>query len=1070
MKAKKALLFMLLLLGCFHFSVAQTLLVRGTVTDESKIPLSGVGVVVKNTTRGVSTDFDGKFEIQAKAGDVLEFTSLGFITQERTVKGIQNQTINIVLKEDTQQLKEVVVVGFGSQKKENLTGSVASVDAKVLEARPVNSAVQALQGAVSGMNFNVGRGGGELDNNLAFNIRGAGTIGSGSTAKPLILIDGMEGDLNALNPQDIESISILKDAASSSIYGSRAPFGVVLVTTKSGREGRVVINYSNNFRFSNPTNIPRMLDSESFAYYWNDADLNSGSEPTFTPDIIEKIKLYKEGKLTEATDWNDENGDWNKGAKSWANVDWFKEAYREWAPATEHNFSVRGGTEKTNYYVSAGLLNQEGLFRYNTDTFDRYTFNAKLSSQILPYLRLNYNGRFTRTGYERSSFLIGYDGLFFHNIGRKWPTLPKYDPNGHYIYNNDLANFENGRAKDRNDIMVQQLAFVFTPIKDWVTNVELNYSLDNEHSHIPWLPIYRYDKEGRPIPAALIEGYFNNPGASRIYESTKTTDFYNVNVYTSYQKEINGHFLKGMVGFQSELQKTRFLSASREGVYSTDVLAIDATGSENDNVGGNYQHWATAGLFGRINYDYKGKYLFEGNIRYDGTSRFLKDQRWNTFVSASAGWNIAKENFWASLGEFGRKVSEFKLKASYGELGNQNTDNWYPFYSKMKLRPSAGSWFLNGQKPNVAYAPDLISTSLTWEKVASWNAGIDVSAFQNRLNLSFELFKRTTYNMVGPAPQLPPTLGIKPPQINNTDMESKGFDAQISWRDRIGEDFSYGITFNLTDSRQKITKYPNEIGSLSAPYYAGKYIGEIWGYTTRGIAKTDEEMANWVKDHNQNRLGSDWRAGDIMYENLDDKDEISNGANTLTDHGDLRIIGNSTPRYNYGLMLDFKYKNIDFSLFLQGTAKRDYYINTPHFRGANGPNSYYKAQAHAFPEHLDYFRPEGTNHPLGANVDSYYPRPSFTRGSKNFHTQTRWLQDASYLRVKNIQMGYTFSPDIMNTIGVDKLRIFVSVENAFTFTKLAKMFDPEALEARLGGTGKVYPLSRVISTGLSITF
>ncbi|MDO4229143.1 MAG: TonB-dependent receptor [Capnocytophaga sp.] len=1066
----KLFVFLAFVLGWGSTSLAQEVLVNGTVTDGGGLPLPGVGVLVKNTTRGVSTDFDGKYEIRVNQGEVLVFSSLGFVSQEKTVRGDKPQSINVVLLEDTQQLSEVVVVGFGTQKKENLTGSVASVDAKVLEARPVSSAVQALQGAVSGMNFNIGKGGGELNNTLGIDIRGAGTIGLGSKAKPLVLIDGMEGDLNILNPQDIESISVLKDAAAASIYGSRAPFGVVLVTTKSGKEGRVVINYNNNFRLSSPINLPTMLDSESFAYYWNDADINSGSEPTFSPDIIEKIKLYKAGLLKDATDWNDANSDWNKGAKSWANVDWFKEAYRSWAPTSEHNFSVRGGTEKTNYYVSAGILDQEGLFKYNTDSFDRYTLSAKISSQILPYLRLNYNGRFTRTNYERSSFLIGYDGLFFHNIGRKWPTLPIYDPNGHYVYGNDLANFENGRAKDRKDLMVQQLALVFTPVKDWVTNVELNYSLENEFSHIPWLPIYKYDKEGKPVPAALIEAYFNNPGASRIYESSQTLDFYNLNIYTSYQKQINDHFLKGMIGFQAELQKTRFLSASREGVYSTDILAIDATSSETDNVNGDYKHWATSGFFGRINYDYKGKYLFEGNLRYDGTSRFLKDQRWNLFASASAGWNIAKERFWESLGKFGEEVSEFKLKVSYGELGNQNTDNWYPFYSRMKLRTSAGSWFINGQSPNVAYSPDLISVLLTWEKVASWNAGIDVSAFKNRLTFSFEVFRRTTYDMVGPAPQLPPTLGIKPPQINNTDMQSNGFDAQISWRDRIGEDFSYGLSLNLTDSRQKITKYPNEIGSLSASYYAGKYIGEIWGYTTRGIAKTDQEMADWVATHNQNRLGSDWGAGDIMYEDINGDGEVSNGANTLDNHGDLQIIGNNTPRYNYGLMIDLQYKNVDFSVFLQGTGKRDVYLNTPHFRGANGPNSFYKAQAHAFVEHLDYFRPEGTTNPLGANIDAYYPKPSFTKGSKNFQTQTRWLQDASYLRVKNIQLGYTFSQDIMNTIGIDKLRIFVSVENAFTFTKLAKMFDPEALEARLGGAGKIYPLSRVFSTGLSLTF
>ena len=364
----------------------------------------------------------------------------------------------MVLKEKTQELSEVVVVGFATQKKENLTGAVTSVDAKALESRPVNNVTQALQGNVSGLNFSVGNGGGQLDNSFSFNIRGAGTIGAGSNASPLVLINGMEGDINTLNPQDIESISVLKDAASASIYGSRAAFGVVLVTTKSGKEGKVEMNYNTNYRLSSPIGIPEMLDSEDFANYFNEAQKNNGGAPVFEPRILENIKAYKAGQLKDATDWNprkDGTGGWNDYKQSWANVDWFKEFYRTSAPSQEHNFSARGGSEKLKYYVSLGWLDAEGLSRYNTDKLARYSANAKISSQILPYLKLEYSTRFSRKDFSRSSYL---GGLFFHNIARRWPTLPVKDPNGHYMNGNEIAQLNEGRDKTQTDELTQQLA------------------------------------------------------------------------------------------------------------------------------------------------------------------------------------------------------------------------------------------------------------------------------------------------------------------------------------------------------------------------------------------------------------------------------------------------------------------------------------------------------------------------------------------------------------------------------------------------------------------------------------
>ena len=1064
MKRKFLTLIMFVLASCFSAIIAQTVSVKGKVTDDSKLPMPGVSVVIKGTTRGTSTDMDGNYQLQAKVGEVIEFSSVGFSTVDKKVSGSGNVVLNVQLKENTQQLGEVVVVGFATQKKENLTGAVASVDSKALENRPVNNVTQALQGNVSGLNFSVGNGGGQLDSNLSFNIRGTGTIGSGSSASPLVLIDGMEGNINTLNPQDIESISVLKDAASASIYGSRAAFGVILVTTKSGKDGRMVMNYSTNYRLSSPVGIPEMLDSEEFATYFNEAQKNNGGAPVFEPRIIEKIKAYKAGKLKVATEW-DPNKDGGKGywsdyMHSWDNVDWFKEFYRTAAPSQEHNFTARGGTEKLKYYVSLGWLDVEGLSRYNTDKMSRYSAQGKISAQILPYLKLDYNSRFSRRDFSRSSYL---GGLFFHNIARRWPTLPLKDPNGHYMNGNEISQLNEGRDKTQSDELTQQLALVFTPIKGWVTNVELNYRTSTSFNNWYYLPIYKYGLHGEPI--AVSRDGSAPAGHSKISESASRYNFFNTNIYSSYTKQIKKHTATVLGGFQSELQKTRSFWASRDEIYSKNSLSLNTTGGKNDDVGGDYQHWSTAGFFGRINYNYDSKYLLEVNARYDGSSRFLRDQRWNLFTSASVGWNIAKEGFWKKLGKFGEQVSEFKFRGSYGELGNQNTDSWYPFYQTMNVGANNGNWLLNGDKTNTARMPGLIASTLTWEKVASWNAGFDLTAFKNRFKFTFELFSRKTYNMVGPAPELPPILGTSPARINNTDMVSNGFEIVTSWKDKIGEDFSYGISANLTDSRQKITKYPNKNNSLGT-YREGQYLGEIWGYETEGIAKTDAEMNEWLRTHNQSSLGNNWAAGDIMYRDLNGDGKINGGSNTADDPGDRKVIGNTTPRYNFGVQVELKYKNVDFSMFWQGTGKRDLIFNdSPYFKGAN-LNVW---QSAGFKEHLDYFRPENTDSPFGPNVDSYYPRPSMDAGGKNFHSQTRWVQNAAYVRLKNIQLGYTFPKDIMKTIGIDNLRIYISADNVFTFTKLSKVFDPEA-NGGSWGQGKLYPLSRVISTGLSLTF
>lgn len=1027
--------------------------ISGTVTTSTGETLPGVSVLVKGTLVGSVTDLDGNYSFNVPSdATTLVVSYVGMITQEIEI-GSQT-TINVTLLEDVQGLEEVVVVGYGTQKKVNVTGSVSAVTSEKIEERPVQNVTQALQGLVPGLNVSIS-GGGELNNTPNINIRGAGTIGSGSNSSPLILIDGMEGDMNSLNPQDIESISVLKDAASSAIYGSRAPFGVILITTKRGKAGKMKITYSNNFRWSDPLLKPKMLDSYSFATYWNDAKANAGQNPAFSEEVMERIIAYQKGEIDYGTVPNNNGDGWNQYTGANANTDWFEEHYKSWSPSQEHGINMNGGSENVQYFLSTNYLGQEGLLRHGDDTFDRFTTTANINAQLGKTVSIKYNGKFIRENYEKATHQFG---LFFHNIARRWPTNPVFDPNGYYADGGEVLQLrEGGRSTSEADKMYQQFRIDFEPLAGLTFTGELNYRIDTYFSNTHYLPAYahRPDESTYPVGVGWLGG-----GRTQVSEYTAKTNFFSPNVQTQYIKTFDGgHNLKVLAGFQSEESNSRNFGGYRTDLISPELPTINTAAGTDKITAGGYSHWATVGFFGRVNYNYNEKYLLEVNARYDGTSRFLEDQRWNLFPSVSAGWNIARENFWKPLED---KVNSFKLRGSWGELGNQNTTSLYPFYVTMPVGTANGSWLINGLRPNTASSPGLVSSLLTWERVQSWNIGFDLGMFDNRLTAVFDYFQRNTFDMVGPAPELPVILGTSVPKMNNADMKSTGFELEISWRDKIGE-VSYGVKGILYDSQQEVTKYPNETGNIST-WYAGRKSGEIWGLTTHGLAKSDQEMNDWIAVVDQSKIGSKWAAGDLMYKDLNGDNVIDYGSGTLGDTGDNSIIGNSTPRYNYSIDLDAAWKGFDMRVLFQGTAKRDYAVGGPYFWGANG-NMW---QAAGFEQHMDYFRPEG--HELGANLDSYYPRPIMSwEANKNTRTQTRYLQDASYIRLKNLQVGYTIPQSITEKVKIQKLRLYVSGENLWTQTKMTSIFDPETIS---GGwsDGKIYPLSKTFSAGLSLTF
>lgn len=1051
----------ILLVGATY---AQTVSIQGTVRD-AQGPMEGVTVTVPGSTVSAQTNGQGFYQIVASGVQTIVFAYLGYEQEQIGLTGLTPNgdgvyVVNLVMQESAEALlDEVVVVGFGTQKKVNLTGAVGTISSKELEARPVQNVSQMLQGVMPGLNVSTQGVGGTLNAGRSINVRGTGTISGTSSGSPLVLIDGTAGSLDALNPQDIESISVLKDAASAAVYGSRAPFGVILVTTKKGTAGRTRVNYNNNFRWNSPVLLAEMMNSYEFANYWNDADYNGGGNgQKFNAELMQQIKDYVDGKLAP----NDVarirgDGRWDYD-NTWGNVDWVREYFRDAAPTHEHNASISGGSDRWTYYVSGNYMDQEGLLRHGTDEFKRYSAAGRITGKIFDNLDMEYLNRFVRTNYGRPTSMP--DDFYDHVLRRARPNRAKYDPNGFLMADiNYIDAFENGgRRNDEQDHMTHQFRLIYNPVKDLEITGEMNYRTETQFIHEDAFKTYAYNGDGVGRYVSLL-----SPANDYVYEYARKLYFFNPNVYANYRKSINDHHFNLMAGFQSEWTRYRDLSASRRDLITTTLPILNLTTDATPTVTGQVQEWATAGFFGRVNYDYKGKYLIEANLRYDGTSRFRANQQWNLFPSVSMGWNIAQEAFFEPLAN---TVQLLKPRASYGILGNQNTNDWYPTYQVMSgLGTANGGWLVNGLRPNSISAPGLISTMLTWEKIRSWNVGLDWGLFNNRLSGSFDYFLRYTDDGVGPGLVLPATLGTGVPQTNNIDILTKGFELNVEWNDNVGA-FSYGARLNLSDSRTEVLAFNNPTNSLNT-HIAGYYTGNIWGYQTIGIARTQAEMDAHLAslpNGGQNAIsGGLWEAGDIMYADLNGDGRVDGGANTSTDPGDRTIIGNSTPRYAIGMDLNASWKGFDVRVFFQGILKRDWAPSGLAFWGATGAGEWWST---ALKEHLDYFRPDA-DHPLGQNLDAYYPRPLFS--GKNQVPQTGYLLDASYLRLKNLQVGYTLPVSITQGIKMSNIRLFFSGENLLTFTRLNDTLDPESIGiGRQGGT--VYPLSRVLSFGINANF
>lgn len=1043
--------------------------VRGNITDEKGEPITGATVIIKGTDKGTVTDYEGNYTLDnVPENGIISISYVGYKPVEISVNS--SQLANLILYEDNELLDEVVVVGFGSQKKINLTAAISTVDAKQFANRPVQNVAQALQGISPGLNIVAANMGGALNSTPTINIRGTGTIGQGASSSPLILIDGVEGDINLLNYQDIDNISILKDAGASSIYGSRAAFGVILITTKKGVKGKASVNYNNSLRWSKPTKLPSFIDGYSFATYFNEASANGGLGNVYSDIMLQNTKLFMEGRLEYATEYN-ANGVWKTNMESWGNTEWFGVYYKDWAFSHEHNLSITGGTDIVNYYISGNFLNLGSDQNYGNENYRRYTLNSKININAYEWLQINLNTKFSRKDYRAPYYQT--NSVYYHSMPRRKPSVPIKTPDGIFSKESQLNELERGGDfTDNAEILYQQIQFEINPCKNLHVFAEGNTRIDRTDTHAEVLLLLERKKNGAYFPMARDDGY---GGRSFVNESSYKTHYFNTNIYGRYNIDIENHHFLLTAGFQSEWNKYKMIGAQRDGLISQDVPTLNNTTSSKTFSINNTQHeWATAGFFARLNYDYQSKYLLEVNYRYDGASRFIGDKRWNSFPSISGAWNIAKEAF---MEENQKIIDNLKFRLSYGSLGNQTTSSAYPFFTNIPVGTANGGWLVGGVRPNTSNPPQIVNPLLGWETVESVNVGFDLGMLRNRLNVNFDYFWRTTKDMIAHGEELPNTLGYNynattgtsnAAVINNARMKTLGWDLNVSWQDVLKNGIYYGVSLVLSDAKTKILEYPNPSNNINT-YYKGMTLGEIWGYETNGLAKTDEQMKEHLTSLNNggqsaiNNVG--WKAGDVMYKDLNGDGKIDGGKGVLGNTGDRTIIGNTTPRYNLGFTLTGGYRNFDISIFFQGTMKRDYWLTGLYFWGATG--GYW--QSTALNETMDFFRPADTKSYFGPNPDGYLPRPMYN-SSQNQQVSSLYLQDVSYMRLKNVQIGYTFPDTFIRKIKLSGLRVFVSADNVFTISKLkAKAFDPEVLNGHVTGHGKANPLKTTVSTGVSIT-
>ena len=1019
-------------------------LIKGSVTSDSGEPLTGVTVKVSGGGNGTVTDIEGNFSVNAAPGSLLTFSYTGFKPQ--TVKA--QEGMQVVLQSSVNDLNEVVVVGYGTQKKANLTGAVASVNGSVLENRPISNIGQGLQGVVPNLNVSMGHGGAP-GAGASFNVRGTTSLNGG---EPLVLVDNVQMDANLVNPDDIESISVLKDAASAAIYGARAAYGVILITTKKGKlNSRPTVQFSASGYWQSPAVEMHNVNSLDYLKMIDIAYQNSGgSGHYFNPLVYKYTEKYVNGTYDQPVFFDKSYSAFKYGYNG--NTDWWNELYKT-SFSQIYNASISGGSQKTRYYVSLGSNNQGGILKATDEKYNKYNANINVTSELTPWMEVSakiahtYTTEMHPTGGTTAMNNTAYSGLSAYSGMMKSdlsPLMPVKHPDGHYAGQGNFTNpvaiqAQGGNARYRQNDLWMTAGVKLTPIKGLIVNADYTWNYYGWASTQHVRNFYDYTA----VPGT--ENYYPWTNPSSVTRSNSDDYYSSFNAFAEYNLSLgnNDHNMKFMVGYNQEKKRTQYYYAGRKDLIDPENPAINQAIGDMA-IDGNMGQWAVNGTFARFNYDYKGRYLLELNGRYDGSSKFKKGHRYQFFPSISAAWRLSEEKFFEGVKSW---WDNMKVRVSYGSLGNQAVNGNFPYLATYGINTKYGA-LLGGGRPVAVYAPGLVSSSFTWETVNQIDFGFDAAFLRNRLSASFDWYRRNTKDMLTDGEVLPAVLGASVPRQNAANLKTVGWELSLEWNDRLANGLSYHVKGVLSDYQSTITKFNNPTGLISQ-YYVGRKMNEIWGYVSNGLFQTEQEANAHA---NQSYLyGGKWTAGDVRFEDLDGNNKIDIGDNTLANPGDRKIIGNSTPRFAFGITAGLEYKGIDFEMFWQGIGKRDWFPG-------NGSAAYWgftNEWQTPLTTSLDYWTPENTN--------AFFPRLGWANGG-NRNTSTRYLQNASYCRLKNVTLGYTLPRNILDKIGVSRLRVYVTGENLLTFTSLIKAFDPETLN------NMTYPINKKIAVGLNLTF
>jgi TonB-linked SusC/RagA family outer membrane protein len=1062
------------------FLEQQQIVVTGVVRDATGNPLPGATIVIRGTTTGTVTNVDGEYSLPVPDRDaILVISFVGYLSREILVG--ENNTINITLEEEVRLLDEIVVVGYGTQRRANLTGAVDHISSDAFENRPITNLNQGLQGLMPNVNIRL------MDGNPAgtpaINIRGTTSIGAGGEA--LILIDGVEGDPSLVNPNDIETISVLKDAASAAIYGARGAFGVILITTKSAPRDRMNITYSTNYSRKSPTTVfDHVTDPYLFATMFNEAHLGVTDYATpplginktirFSPEYLEELRRRSDDPSLPKTDINPATGDY------WYfhNTNWYEELQKSSLGAQEHNLSLSGGTDVTSFYLSGRFFEQEGVFRYNSDDYSTGNIRAQGSAQLLPWMRINNNFEYSNRNYHYPIDAAGEQvGPWAMIALEHFPMAPLHNPDGSLTYSAAYGVGDFWYGKNAMIQNVNRFRNTTGVTADFFDN-SLRVNSDFTYTHTN-----RDDRTIRvPVPYSVRPGVTEWLGAHKndLEDNSRKTNYYSFNLYGEYENYFaDDHYLKLLAGTNYEESEFNSLFSRRDGLIFPDARDLNLAIGDNMSIRGGYEKWRTLGTFFRINYIFDNRYLFEVNARYDGSSKFPSYERFAFFPSVSLGWRITQEPWW----NFSERIfSDIKFRGSYGSLGNGNISS-YRFQELYSIR-SQHSRSLGGIRPAWTNLPTILPDGLTWETSTTRNLGIDVAMLSNRLQFVGDAYVRKTTDMFTVGPTLPAVFGATPPRGNYADLETRGWEMMLAWRDRFtvnNRPLNFQARLSLSDNVSKVLRYNNPDKRLN-DYYEGQTIGEIWGYVTEGFFTSMEDIANhadqsFIRQSNGRVL----LPGDIKFQDLNDDGVINAGDNTYYNPGDRQIIGNSMPRYMYGAQMNMDWNNVFFNIFFQGVAKQDWYPSA----GASLFWGQYNRTYNDIPTwHLEpgiIWSEE--------NPDSYFPR---YRGHNRIGSdvpgralapQTKYMQNVAYVRLKNIQLGYNLPEDLVSRISANAARIYVTGENLWAWSPLyrrTKDIDVENIRRSdsfvrpaatyNAGDAYNYPVLRSVTMGLSVTF